>query len=172
MRIRSITATEVIVPANQGAIESAALSRPLHKLPIEGRKGWTVQFDEIPKCILQIELEDGTVGLGECYRGHGWTTIEAISRVLLRRPLEDFALQSLPIAACREYDGFECAIWDCFARVHGMRVVDLLGGALRDEIKVGAWSSHRHGGIPLTQATTITCGDPCGGVPGVRPARS
>ncbi len=143
MRIRSITATEVIVPANPGAIDSPTLSRPLHKLAVEGQPGWSVQFDEIPKCILEIELKEGTVGIGECYRGHDWATIEAISKVLLSMPLEAIALQSLPIGACREYDGFECAIWDCFARLHGLRVVDLLGGALRDEIKVGAWSSHR-----------------------------
>ncbi len=143
MKIRSITATEVIVPANPGAINSPSLSRPLHKLSVEGKPAWSTQFDEIPKCILQIELDDGTVGVGECYRGHNWTTVEAISKVLLSTPLEDIALQSLPIADCREYDGFECAVWDCFARVHGLRVVDLLGGALRTEIKVGAWSGHR-----------------------------
>jgi len=143
MKIRSITATEVIVPANPGAINSSGLSRPLHRLPVAGRVGWSVQFDELPKCILRMQLEDGTVGLGECYRGHDWATIEAVSTVLLNRRFEEIALQSLPIGACREYDGFECAIWDCFARVHGLRVVDLLGGALRTEVKIGAWSGHR-----------------------------
>ncbi|MGH9961625.1 MAG: mandelate racemase/muconate lactonizing enzyme family protein, partial [Pyrinomonadaceae bacterium] len=131
------------MPARPGSINSPQLSRPLHKLPVDGNPAWTVQFDVLPKCILKVELDDGSVGLGECYRGHSWTTIETVAKALLDKTLDEIPLQALPIGACREYDGFDCAIWDCFAKVHGLRVVDLLGGALRTDIKVGAWSSHR-----------------------------
>ena len=142
--ITSITLTEVIVPACPGAIDSPDMKKPLHKLPVKGQAGWSIQFDELPKVILQIQLDDGVIGLGECYRGHNWDTLEGISRKLLGKSWADLCLQDLPIGWCREYDGFECALWDAYARCHDLRVVDLLGGPQKHQIRVGAWSSHRH----------------------------
>lgn len=143
LRIVGITATEVIVRAHPERINSPTLDRPLHKLTVDAQPGWSVQFDEVPKLLVQITLEDGTVGLGECYRAHDWNVIGAIARRLLGQSIATMNRQMLPIAWCREYDGFECAIWDAFARSHGLRIVDLLGGAVRDQVPVGAWSGHR-----------------------------
>lgn len=143
MRIVRIIATEVIVPAKPGSINSPSLDRPLHKLESVGQKAWTKQFDEFPKLILQLELDNGVVGLGECYRDHDWRIIESITQTLLGQTISSLKRQELPIAFCREYDGFECAIWDAFARSHQMPLVDLLGGALRREILVSAWTGHR-----------------------------
>lgn len=143
MKITRITATEVIVPANPGVINSESLHRPLHKLPTAGSPSWQRQFDELPKLLLQMELDNGIVALGECYRDHDWNTIRTIANSLLGQSLLDLNRQQLPIALCREYDGFECAIWDGYAKSHGIRVVDLLGGPVRNEVHVGAWSGHR-----------------------------
>jgi muconate cycloisomerase len=44
---------------------------------------------------------------------------------------------------CREYDGFECAIWDAFAKLHDLPLVELLGGMVQQHVRVGAWSGHR-----------------------------
>ena len=55
-------------------------------------------------------------------------------------------LQDLPIPLSREYDGFECAIWDASAKSLGVPLHKLLGGAVRDRVKVGAWSSFREAG--------------------------
>jgi muconate cycloisomerase len=143
VRIAMITATEVVVPAHPGAIESTSISRPLHKLPIDGTKGWRIQFDELPKVILQLGLSDGTVGLGELYRGHSWATVDAISRSLLGADIRALCRQDLPFADAREHDGFEIALWDAYARLHGLRVVDLLGGPVRQAIWVGSWTGHR-----------------------------
>lgn len=143
MRIVKIVATEVIVPAKPGSINSPTLHRPLHKLATGGQKGWTKQFDEFPKLILQLELENNVVGLGECYRDHDWRTVDDIAGLLIGQDLSQLKRQDLPIALCREYDGFECAIWDAFARMHQMPMVDLLGGAVRHEIPVSAWTGHR-----------------------------
>lgn len=143
LRIRSFHFYEVMVPARPGTINSAGMDKPLHKLPADGRPGWTVQFDEVVKLVCEMMLEDGTVGFGEFYRGHDWRTIEGIARFLVGKSLSEFPLQALPIAWCREYDGFECAVWDAFAKSLGVRVVDLLGGAVHEEIPVGAWSGHR-----------------------------
>ncbi|MEX2542891.1 MAG: enolase C-terminal domain-like protein [Trueperaceae bacterium] len=143
MRIVRIEATEVIVPARSGTINSPDLNRPLHKLASHGQPAWTRQFDELPKLLLTMRWDDGTVGYGECYRDHDWRTVATVAESLLGKAEEELTLQALPIGRCREYDGFECAIWDSVAKHHGLRVVDLLGGAVRERVRVGAWSGHR-----------------------------
>lgn len=143
MKLSRITATEVIVPAREGAIDSPGHSRPLHKLARGAESGWSIQFDAVPKLILEVEAEDGTIGLGECYRGHSWEIIEAFAMKLLDHPLTELSWQRLPLPPRREYDGFECAILDLRAKSLGIRVVDLFGGQVRERVKVAAWSGHR-----------------------------
>ena len=143
MKITHITAFEVIVPAHPGVIESKEIHKPLHKLPVGAKAGWSVQFDQLPKVILKLELENGIVGWGELYRSHNWSVVEEMAQLLLGISLKELSLQSLPFAYSREYDGFECAVWDAYAKAHDLRVVDLLGGPVREWVKVGAWSSHR-----------------------------
>lgn len=143
MKIANIICYEVIVPAKKGTIDNGKINKPLHKLPVGAKAGWNLQFDELPKLIIEMQLSNGIIGWGELYRGHNMAVAEEIIRVLLGKDLESLVLQKLPFVFCREYDGFECAIWDAYAKTKGMRVADLLGGALRDKVKVGAWSSHR-----------------------------
>jgi muconate cycloisomerase len=142
-RIDRIRITEVVVPARQGTINSAEIDQPLHKLPVAGSPAWSKQFDELPKAILELFLEDGTVGLGEFYRDHDWRILDSVAEQLLGQDIEELPRSRLPIAHCREYDGFECAIWVAYAKMHGLRLVDLLGGPVREKIWVGAWSGHR-----------------------------
>ena len=153
MKILKINAHEVIVPTHPEAIESKGMNKPLHKLPVGTKDAWSVQFDELSKIILKMELEDGIIGWGELYRGHNWDTVDGIAESLIGEDINTFTLQSLPFHYSREYDGFECAIWDAYAKAHGLRVVDLLGGPVRDKVKVGAWSGHRRledvGGLAL-----------------------
>ena len=144
MKIKRITCFEVIVPAKPGVIESKGINKPLHKLPVGAQSGWSVQFDQLPKLILQLELDNGIMGWGELYRNHDWSVVREIIQRLLQADLRSLTLQRLPFAFCREYDGFECAIYDAYAKSHGLRVVDLLGGEVQEKIKIGAWSSHRH----------------------------
>lgn len=142
-QIERIVATEVIVPAKAGTINSEGITQPLHKLPVAGRAAWSVQFDELPKCIIEMYLDNGVVGLGELYRDHDWRVVENVASQLVGTRLEGLSRQKLPIAHCREYDGFECAIWDAFAKLHGLPLVDLLGGPVQEDVRVGAWSGHR-----------------------------
>lgn len=143
MKISKISCYEVVVPAKRGTIESEGMKKPLHKLPSGASEAYTLQFDELPKLLLHMELSDGGYGWGECYRDHDWRMVEAIARRLLGADIRELCRQRLPVAFCREYDGFECAVWDAYARAHGLRVVDLLGGAVQERIRVGAWSGHR-----------------------------
>lgn len=144
MKISRIECYEVMVPAKKGAVESIGSNRPLHKLESGVQAAWTIQFDRIPKLIVKLELDSGITGWGELYRGHNWKNVEDIANLLLGMDINDITLQKLPFSYIREYDGFECAIWDTYARAHQMRVVDLLGGPVQERVKVGAWSSHRN----------------------------
>lgn len=141
--ITRLSFTEVIVPAHAGVINSSSLQKPLHMLPVAGKAAWSTQFDELPKLILRLELANGVVGIGEFYRDHSWLTVEAISRGLLGTDLSELSLQHLPLPLCREYDGFECAIWDAYARSLRLPLFKLLGGRVRERVAVSAWSSHR-----------------------------
>ncbi|MCB0669201.1 MAG: mandelate racemase/muconate lactonizing enzyme family protein [Saprospiraceae bacterium] len=143
MIIQQLEFFEVKVPALPDAVASKTINKPLHKLPVGAKEGWSVQFDQLPKLLIKLSLKNGVTGWGECYRDHHWKTIEDISGNLLGKNLKDLSLQHLPFPFCREYDGFECALYDAFAKAHDLRVVDLLGGPVRNKIRVGAWSSHR-----------------------------
>jgi muconate cycloisomerase len=143
MKILKITAHEVIVPAHPGAIESEGMNKPLHKAAVGAHAAWTIQFDEMSKIILKMELEDGIIGFGELYRDHDWRVVDRIAESLIGKDINTFSMQSLPFNFTREYDGFECAIYDAYAKAHGLRVVDLLGGPVKERVKVGAWSGHR-----------------------------
>ena len=143
MIIERIQVYEVMVPAQPGAINSPELDRPLHKLNVGATKGWSIQFDQLPKLVIRLETSSGVVGWGELYRNHDWRMVSDIAQLLVGKNLKALTLQSLPFAFCREYDGFECAIWDAYAKTHGLRIVDLLGGPVKNKIKVGAWTGHR-----------------------------
>jgi len=143
MKIAHITCYEVIVPAKPGTVSSESINKPLHMLPVGAKAGWSVQFDQLSKIVLKLELDSGITGWGELYRSHNWGLVQEIIKSLLGVDLEGLTLQDLPFTFCREYDGFECAIWDAYAKAKNMRVVDLLGGPMRNKVRVGAWSSHR-----------------------------
>ncbi len=143
MKIKAFTCYEVMVPTHPGMIQSKSINKPLHKLPVGVASGWSRQFDELPKLLLKMELEGGVIGWGELYRDHNWKVVGGIIQQLLGKDILSLSLQKLPFAFCREYDGFECAIWDAYAKVHNLRVVDLLGGPVKEKVLVGAWSSHR-----------------------------
>lgn len=143
LTIRQFAFTEVVVPAHAGVINSASLDKPLHMLPVGGKASWSVQFDTLPKFIVRMTLSNGAVGIGEFYRDCVWSVIKTIAEGLIGVDLNTLSLQKLPLPLSREYDGFECAIWDGFAKSFGLPLHALLGGKLRDAVKVGAWSSHR-----------------------------
>lgn len=142
-RIEKMKFHEVVVPCHEGAINSKGLDKPLHRQSVRGKKEWGIQFDELHKLLVEVELSNGVVGIGEFYRDHHWERVKGMAGMLIGQPIEHLPLQALPIGRSREYYGFECAMYDTFARFKGLRVVDLIGGPVRDKVKVGAWSSHR-----------------------------
>ena len=78
-RIVRIVATEVVVPAQPGTINSPGIDQPLHKLPVPaGLLDGSVR--RAAQCILELHLDDGIVGLGELYRDHDWRVVENIAK--------------------------------------------------------------------------------------------
>ena len=144
-KIKKLHFSEVIIPAKKGSINSKGVYKPLHMLPVNrsGKNGWQVQFDELPKLILELHLENGIVGLGEFYRDHNWQVVQSIAESLLGIEIEKLPLKKLPIGLFREYDGFECAIWDAVCKLRKIRLVEMLGGQLQEKVKVSSWSSYR-----------------------------
>ncbi len=143
MKIRRIHLDAVKVPARPDSINSPEFDKPLHMLAYGGKTEWSLQFDEIPKWIIRLELDDGTVGLGESYRGLPGDTMKAFASTLIGLDLGKLNLQALPLPYGRLYDGFELAVVDAFARWRGVSLSDLLGGRYRDKIYCSFWTGHR-----------------------------
>jgi muconate cycloisomerase len=133
----------VVIPARPDSVNSPEVDHALHMLPYGGKSGWSLQFDVLPKAIIQIHVEGGLVGLGECNRGLPMDTLKQIAQDLLGRDLLSLNAQSLPLPPGRLYDGFECGILDALGKSRGMRLCDLLGGAYREKVRVGYWTGHR-----------------------------
>jgi len=83
-----------MVPAKKGAVESAGMNKPLHKLESGAKPAWTLQFDEVSKLILKLELDSGVIGWGELYRAHNWVVVEEITAILLGMDLRDMSFKN------------------------------------------------------------------------------
>ena len=110
----------------------------------------TIRIGERPNLIwVEIETDDGLVGLGESFRGAEaveasiheqvapWLLrrdarrIEAVSRQLLT-PVVGFHSSGAEVRAASAID---IALWDLAGKRHGVPVHEALGGAVRDEIR-------------------------------------
>jgi muconate cycloisomerase len=141
--IRRIRLDEVVVPAKPDAINSPGIHQPLHKLPQGAKPGWSQQFDALSKMLIQLELDNGVVGLGETYRAIPTPLLQEVASALIGLELEELNLKSLPLPPGRIYDGFECALMDAAARTLELPLYQLLGGKYRDSILCAYWTGHR-----------------------------
>ena len=97
----------------------------------------------MPKLILEAELDNGVVALGECHRGHDWAVVAEAAARLVGTRLDRFDRQAPPIPEGPERIGFECLVWDGIAKSHDLPLVELFGGRARERVPVAAWSGHR-----------------------------
>ena len=97
MKIFKINLYEVVVPAKKGTIESSEINKPLHKLSQGTEMGWSIQFDELSKILISIELANGVIGWGECYRGNSIRAVTQVARKFVGMPIEKIIRQQLPI---------------------------------------------------------------------------
>lgn len=143
MKIDRVTLTPVVVPARPGSIHSEGIQAALHMLAVGGRPGWSVEFDELTKWIIEIHTKEGLVGQGESLRAVQVERLRDMARSLIGVETSALNLSELPLPYSREYDGFECAIFDLVGKELGVSVSRLLGGRYRDRVYGSAWFGQR-----------------------------
>jgi glucarate dehydratase len=99
------------------------------------------------RTIVEIETADGVTGIGETHGGEG--TVADLRRaarslvgqsVLAYRSFVERVLGDSP----RVYAGVELACLDAIGRATGLRLCDLLGGPVRDEVEFAAYLFFRY----------------------------
>lgn len=143
MRITQIEKFEVVVPSKPDAVNSPETGDPMHMLTAGGEAGWRIQFDQLSKYIYRVKTDEGIEGLGESYRGVDERRVDGIIRGLTGMDIMRVNLRDLPIPWCREYDGFEAAIFDAVGKKLGVPAYRLLGGAYREWVEVDYWTGRR-----------------------------
>ena len=142
--IRSIKATEVVVPAKPGSLNSENV---LDKDTAFAQKfltgaSWT-EFANQPKWIIEMELQGGLVGIGETYRSASKELLEEAMEVLIGQDVRKLNWRRLPVSDQRIYEGFETAILDLLGKLFRVPVYQILGGAYRDWVECNGWTGRR-----------------------------
>lgn len=142
--ITSIKATEVIVPAKPGSLNSDTVldkDTEFAKKFMTG-ESWT-SFADQPKWIIEITLANGLTGIGETYR--------SASKALIYDAMKDFTGQDvlklnwrrLPVNDQRIYEAFESAVLDLIGKILNVPVYQVLGGGYREWVDCMGWTGRR-----------------------------
>jgi muconate cycloisomerase len=142
--IASIKATEVIVPAKPGSLNSDMV---LDKDTAFAKKfmtgeSWT-EFANQPKWIIEITLQNGLTGVGETYRSASPDLIKASMEVFVGQDVLKLNWRRLPVDDQRIYEAFECAVLDLVGKLLQVPVYQLLGGGYRERIDCMGWTGRR-----------------------------
>jgi L-alanine-DL-glutamate epimerase-like enolase superfamily enzyme len=142
--IASITATEVVVPARPGSLNSENVldkDTAFAKKFLTG-ESWT-EFANQPKWIIEITLENGLTGIGETYRSANSDLIDLAMKDLVGKDLLALNWRRLPVDDQRLYEAFETAVLDLAGRLLDAPIHQLLGGAYRDRVDCNGWTGRR-----------------------------
>lgn len=142
--IRAIKATEVIVPAKPGSLNSENVldtDAAFAKRHLTGGS-WT-EFADQPKWILEIILQNGLVGIGETYRSASKELIHAAMKELVGKDLLGLNWRVLPVNDQRIYEAFETAVLDLAGKLLKAPIHQLLGGAFRATVDCNGWTGRR-----------------------------
>ncbi|RDB05385.1 mandelate racemase/muconate lactonizing enzyme family protein [Runella aurantiaca] len=142
--IHSIKATEVVVPAKPGSLNSeevidkdAAFAQKF----LTGER-WT-EFANQPKWILEITLKNGLTGIGETYRSASKELLYEAMQTFVGQDILKLNWRRLPVNDQRIYEAFETAVLDLVGKLLNVPVAQLLGGAYRDRIDCFGWTGRR-----------------------------
>jgi glucarate dehydratase len=108
------------------------------------------------RSIIEVETEDGVIGLGESYGTK--PVLEGLARLgpemtgrlvtdvnglwaAARRALTGSSIDRL----ARVVGAIEVAMWDAFGKATGQRVCDLLGGQVREDVPFSAYLFYKFG---------------------------
>jgi muconate cycloisomerase len=142
--IQSMKATEVIVPAKPGTLNSETVfdkDTEFAKKFLTGAS-WT-EFANQPKWIIEIELQNGLIGVGETYRSASKELIQESMKVFTGLDVLKINWRRLPVKDQRIYEAFEAAVLDVVGKILHVPVCQLLGGAYRDYIDCNGWTGRR-----------------------------
>jgi glucarate dehydratase len=108
--------------------------------------------------IVEVEDDDGVVGIGETPHGDLASSVERLGEALAGVRIDDlngceervlsrtgFSLWSDATAARRAFGGIEIALWDLRAKHEERPLVELLGGRVRDSVPFTEYFALRHG---------------------------
>jgi len=142
--IQSIKATEVIVPAKPGSLNSEMV---LDKDTEFARKfmtgeSWT-EFANQPKWIIEITLNNGLVGIGETYRSANKELIEKAMNDFIGLDVLKMNWKHLPLSDQRIYEALETAVLDLVGKILQVPLYQVLGGAYRATVDCMGWTGRR-----------------------------
>ncbi|RWP96673.1 mandelate racemase/muconate lactonizing enzyme family protein [Mesorhizobium sp.] len=152
MKIRSVKATPVNIP----------LEKPLW---------WTGgHYPGASKVIVEVETDQGIVGLGEAPSVDVLATIQAMGeRLVGEDPLDIANCESLTVppwqivqntddsSVVKAFGAIEIALWDIRGKVAQEPVYKLLGGAVRKQIPFTEYFGFREGGEMSPEAVADYC---------------
>lgn len=142
--IQSIKATEVVVPAKPGSLNSASVldkDEAFAKKFLTGAS-WT-EFANQSKWILEIQLQNGLVGIGETYRSVSTDSLAASIQAFIGKNLLQLNWRRLPVNDQRIYEAFETAVLDLVGKLLQVPVSQVLGGSYRDRVDCMGWTGRR-----------------------------
>lgn len=142
--IRSIRATEVIVPAKPGSLNSENVldkDAAFAKRHLTGGS-WT-EFANQPKWIIEITLRNGLTGIGETYRSASKELVNQAMVELAGMDILKMNWRVLPIDDQRIYEAFETAVLDLAGKLLKAPVYQVLGGAYRTAVDCNGWTGRR-----------------------------
>lgn len=142
--IQNIKATEVVVPARPGSLNSEMVldkDTAFAKKFLTG-ESWT-EFANQPKWIIEITLNNGLVGIGETYRSADKSLIENAMKNFVGLDVLHINWKRLPVTDQRIYEAFETAVLDLVGKILHVPVYQVLGGAYRTAIECMGWTGRR-----------------------------
>ena len=114
----------------------------------------------VTKTIVEVETEDGVVGLGECADGDRSRDVMAMGERLIGldiRLISEAEQKVVPamaytpwdnvLAKRRAFGGIEMALWDARGKTEGLPLWHLLGGKFRDFIPLTEYFAFRLPGL-------------------------
>ena len=142
--VKSIKATEVIVPAKPGSLNSPSIldkDTEFAKKLLTG-SSWT-GFANQSKWIIEMELSCGIIGIGETYRSASQGILKQSMNTFMGKDILSMNWRSLPVNDQRIYEAFETAILDAAGKLLETPIYQLLGGAYRKKIDCMGWAGRR-----------------------------
>lgn len=122
----------------------------------------------LTKTVIELETEDGVLGLGECADGDRAADVLAMGARLIGHDLRDVGsaearvvpgMRYTPwgnvLAARRVFGGIEMAMWDARGKTEGVSLARLLGGAVRDRIALTEYFSYRWPGSEPGESSPV-----------------